>query len=979
MGNGNRYDGAIGIRVDEAGGMFGSLKTAVTRLQDAAIKTTGNPLSEPEIDFAVPATFRRDTKRKGGIFVTLTFKGPASMAVLRVHMIRTADRVDQPTFKQQRFSDDITDIDEDEQTVLGAGGNFSREIAVRLEYGTQYDVYRLEAFNSTDTENANSIRNPTGQIVYNTPPYYQFTTPDAFGAPSAPNAGLIVYNELDPITPDIYDAHTGLKIYAPLTDGGAAQTWADSLTDWVQPTLTRDFGGSTGVVRIPFKRLLTSTELTQVDAASTPANRGYVVVEANNLVPGGTYIWVENLIHSNGQKKTATGSVSFIAAALATDLTALTNTAIVIKSTDPFDGKHVQPFWEFTQTNPATALKNYTFKYKKSTDTDFNVAVVRNNDFQADAYHKQLNAGTLSLTSGSKNVVGVGTEFLTRLQEGWKIKVGAQTLTIGTITDDTHMTVTANSAANASGQAYTVVIVLPLMDEFKVKPSTTYNVQLIVRARSGSPLTMNATFTTDADGNVAVDSDVPTLATNPDTGTTGPTVHERLSVIKVTCLPAATNGNTADDYEVVLSTSSSAPAGDPTVGSESVLAVDHGQKAVFDIGLTVALTTAFYFYYRIHNSSGVAHAPASTGWSAWSVGTNQSGYSHPVEASIGPSVPTWSMALERSNTGGSAGNTTQKYYLDSGASGVTDAYTGSGLGGTSLYWAIYINDAGVAAADRVRLVIFSGQDGGGKYVLTNTVFSSAPGNALPYELHRGLCAAGKSGNGHGTTTFILDRNADAYVSTTSHDYDGMSLYLPTVTAGQQVQKITNSSYNSGTGLMTLTIEPAAGFSALGGAPANGTPYMICAGGFGYSASDATGTISPVPFRTWRDSSDASSVQIVAEVVLPTGENAFDLSVFQIQVIKKTAAVLRYNDKTAVATTTSYRYGAFTASVGTIRVRIRNGNRETAAKGWSDWSVYGLGYASADSPTAYTPATYVPVDVDIFDKPYYPTSRYPLSL
>jgi hypothetical protein len=960
MGNGNRYDGAIGIRVDEAGGMFGSLKTAVTRLQDAAIKTTGNPLSEPEIDFAVPATFRRDTKRKGGIFVTLTFKGPASMAVLRVHMIRTADRVDQPTFKQQRFSDDITDIDEDEQTVLGAGGNFSREIAVRLEYGTQYDVYRLEAFNSTDTENANSIRNPTGQIVYNTPPYYQFTTPDAFGAPSAPNAGLIVYNELDPITPDIYDAHTGLKIYAPLTDGGAAQTWADSLTDWVQPTLTRDFGGSTGVVRIPFKRLLTSTELTQVDAASTPANRGYVVVEANNLVPGGTYIWVENLIHSNGQKKTATGSVSFIAAALATDLTALTNTAIVIKSTDPFDGKHVQPFWEFTQTNPATALKNYTFKYKKSTDTDFNVAVVRNNDFQADAYHKQLNAGTLSLTSGSKNVVGVGTEFLTRLQEGWKIKVGAQTLTIGTITDDTHMTVTANSAANASGQAYTVVIVLPLMDEFKVKPSTTYNVQLIVRARSGSPLTMNATFTTDADGNVVVDTAAPTLATNPDVGTTGPTVKERYSIVKYHCVLPSANINTLDDYQVILSSSSTAPAGDPTVGVAGVLAITYGQHGSFPLALTADLEADFYIIFRAHNGYN------GGSYSVWSAATNQHGYSRPLEDGIGTAVPTLPLGLERSSTAPGSpaiANDSTHFSIDTSASSETDHYVGMVLEITS--------GAG-AASNKVRQI--TAYDATNHRLTVTPAFGVTPADGLTFNIHRGVTSNSDTtqitirGNNLGTQVDASHLVIDSGGSSTTDFYVGWSAYVPSLGASDQVRRVT--AYNGTTKSCTLD-------SALSGTATNGIGFILFKGNIGYANVDRTGTITGIPARGWVDASG----NIVIESILPTGEDAFSLNTIHVRNYKTTGKLINdipqpFSSGPTVSWTGVNNNRSFT-------IQYRNDYRGTTGSpsdGNSAESYYARTPRPDDAasayPGSYDPgATPPPPQPDPRAREFYPTERY----
>jgi hypothetical protein len=821
----------------------------------------------------------------------------------------------------------LTDTIRVDQDVLAANaGQYLYVFNPLLESLTQYDLLQLVVEADNQEGGSTEVANPESLPAYNdASPLAQFTTGSVVGGPSDPAANQIVLNRLDPLTKK-FDAEMRFRVYAPLDASGNAQSWQAYLGGDVICVLDLGAGPDHG----------TNYTITGSDTLTDPAspikpNRGYVEIPRKKLTPGAAGTWIKNIVNVNGEKAVSNSTnIAFFAGNLNLSIQNLAAVNLVAQSGDPNDAKHEKLILELRQGTPVgVALKNCTVEMKVQGDPDASYKVV---------VHK------FSLKE-----------------------------------DDYQTPGQLYSTANGLG----VVI----NQSLKMKPGVTYVLRLTLKAIGdviyyANPNTLTLpTFTilAGADPNVTVDSDVPTLAINPVTTTTGPTVHERFAVVKVTCLPAATNGNTTDDYEAVLSTSTSPPAGDPTVGSEGVLAIDHGQKAVFDIALTAPLTIDFYFYYRIHNKSGIAHAPASAGWSSWSTWTNQHGYSHPVEASIGPGVPVWSMALERANTGGVGGNTTQKYYLDSGASSVTDAYTGSGVGGGSLHWAVYINDAGVAAADRVRLVIFSGQDGGGKYVLTNTVFSSAPGNSLPYELHRGVCAAGKSGNGHSTTTFILDRNADAYISTTSHDYDGMSLYLPTVTGGQQVQKVTNSIYNSGTGFMTLTIEPAAGFAALGGSPANGTPYMLCAGGFGYAASDASGTISPVPFRTWRDSSDASNVQIQVEMILPLGEDTFNLVALQVQVNKATATpTLRYDDKIPPATTTTYRFFAFSAKVATIRVRLRNFYRGTPAKGWSDWSVYGVGNASGDTPTAYTPATYTPPDSDFVDEPYYPSSRYSLA-
>src|SRR5262249_10110474 len=173
---------------------------------------------------------------------------------------------------------------------------------------------------------------------------------------------------------------------------------------------------------------------------------------------------------------------------------------------------------------------------------------------QSERYHVQLNAGTVSLTSGLKTVSGAGTQF-TRLSEGWKIKVGAQTLVIETITSDTSMTVTTASSSTFTS-AYTVVIVIPIAPSIKVNPSNTYNLKLTLRARGTagvSVTTITATFTTDADGNVVTD-------VNPPSGLGTPSLRWTAEgKLEIAGMSAATDINTLHDFWVVITDNGGVP------------------------------------------------------------------------------------------------------------------------------------------------------------------------------------------------------------------------------------------------------------------------------------------------------------------------------------------------------------------------------------------------------------------------------------
>lgn len=73
--------------------------------------------------------------------------------------------------------------------------------------------------------------------------------------------------------------------------------------------------------------------------------------------------------------------------------------------------------------------------------------------------------GTITLTSGSAAVVGVGTSFTSALKVGGTIKTaGNNVYVIKTITDNTHLTLSTNATANESGVAFSTSDFLTVID-----------------------------------------------------------------------------------------------------------------------------------------------------------------------------------------------------------------------------------------------------------------------------------------------------------------------------------------------------------------------------------------------------------------------------------------------------------------------------------------------------------------------------------
>lgn len=434
-----------------------------------------------------------------------------------------------------------------------------------------------------------------------------------------------------------------------------------------------------------------------------------------------------------------------------------------------------------------------------------------------------------------------------------------------------------------------------------------------------TPITLAGSGADDALG----DTGVPTSLAAPD-------VQDQFGTLEVSCPRPSANSATIKRYQVILSTQSTAPAGAPTLNLEGVQKIKYGQGV--DFRNKQGSTVTIYFYFRCENDYG---------FSGWSPGTSVTGTTigRPADDVIGTGVPALAMALERNTTSGS-GHGLSTFVLDAGANQTLNYYAGMVLHVPSL-----------AAVDKVRNIIASIFSGGVVTVTIDTSFSGVPGNSIVFEVHYGLTLAGKTGSGHTTTAIVLPSSA----SSVNDFYNGMMLYIPSAAVGEQLQRII--SYVGSTRTATVELIEA----ALTAAPANNCGFMLSSGSFGYAVSNGTGVIAPVPHRLWYND---ESVMNVGEVILPTGQNAYSLSDFQIQAVRKSNQVIRSDQKIAITSSGVFQFPA-KGYTPLVRVRFRNAYRGGGASdGWGPWSYYVPGFLSTAPPTtAYKPGTYVPIEVD----------------
>lgn len=936
---------------------------------------------------------------KNRLRATFCSNVPGNTSALITSIIRQLDALDPtvsispaPNYDNAQLTDRY-ELDQDETS----NQHVEYRFGPRLDYNTVYWLTRLVAVSGEGVRMFNPDKHP----LFSDTPLATFTTPVKFGSPSAPHVGNIIENKLDDITKK-FDAFIVIQIIAPasaspagagtvsVTSGsvnvvgvGTGFTGADvgkAITVNGETHIIAGFTDGTHVaVDFPFKQTLAGqayNKLTlmtwaQADAEAVVAKfrltddpnaraitGRHVFTDDDlaltsikfrvdkNFTAVRKYDWVRNVIigHSERTDITPLATQTFIAGGF-TDATAgipeLTGVAYQYDTTDPYNDKLRMVSVVATQPNPPVALDRAEFR------------------------RFATGAGTVSITNGSAAVVGVGTTFTVDLVAGIsQVIVGAQTFTVQSITDDLHFTATANSTATAGGQAYQTsrnVVFEKNLQRMKFHPVTGGQIQFVwgeaktkkllaqtfrttIFAQNGQTRNLDDAFTTGATGEVLTDTDVPVLATNPDTGTTGPTVAQRHAKLDATCKIPSSQINTLDNYQVVLSTQNTAPAGDPSVGSEGVVVIKYGQHVTFNLNYSLdQITGDVYLYFRAHNESGVAHAPASAGWSSWSAGTNQHGYSRIIDEFYGSTAPIHAMGLDRSGTGAAVTNTTTTYQLDSGASSVANYYVGM---------AIHIPGM-AAAADRLRTI--TAYNNSTKVVTVGVAWSVAPGSAVAFEIHYGQFAAEKSGTGHTTTVIQLG------TAVTASALIGYSVYMPSAAGADQIRRIISNT----TTAITLEV-------AMGVALPNNACYIIVRGAFGTANVDGvSGIIAPVAARSYYDSGTGEGV---LEMILPSGEAAYGLNDGQVQRYRAGTGALKDTQKIGLTGTPIYRYNPPT-NLPTLTFYIRNGYRLNGSDGKSPSSynvqgylssggtITGYGGYSVASGNTYDPATYTPIDSD----------------
>ncbi|MCI0488920.1 MAG: hypothetical protein L0229_20200 [Blastocatellia bacterium] len=452
---------------------------------------------------------------------------------------------------------------------------------------------------------------------------------------------------------------------------------------------------------------------------------------------------------------------------------------------------------------------------------------------------------------------------------------------------------------------------------------------------AASPIT-TITVSTWEVSDVPQDTAAPTLASP-----SAPTVQEFFGKLDITCPLPTANINTLEQCQVVMSESSTAPAGNPTVGSEGVVKIKFGQHVTFKP--KQRQTANLWFFYRWKNA---------VNYSVWSSSGNilAADINRPVKDVIGDGPPALPMGFVRSATSGT-GHTSTTFVMDGSASAVDDFYNGMVLHVLSL-----------AASSRVREI--TDYNGATRTATVSPAFDSTPVGALAFEVHFGQARANKSGTGHTATTFVLDSGA----SGTNDFYSGMSIYIPSEGASDGIQKITD--YVGST--KTCTVSP--GFAST---PSGSHGYVIWNGSIGNNVLDQSGGVfTGVAFRQWRD--DETGADIL-EFVAPTGENGYSLQYAQVQIAKKGNGKVKVDTKVPLSIQSEYRYvPPVDGFVPVARILFANLYREGGSDGKSAWSYW---VEMPNNPSVggvdnFDPSLFPPFEVDFLDDDNLPGSEYP---
>lgn len=651
---------------------------------------------------------------------------------------------------------------------------------------------------------------------------------------------------------------------------------------------------------------LTDVELDQV--ATNPdgvTNCGFVDQTIDGLAPGTPLVWIGVHASSAGQKTQSTGAALFFwagdIARPTTNIPELTTFSGTAVQTDPNDGRSSEIFAQFTQPTPSGTRPS-----------------------------------AVPLTS---------------------LPVALEKLQVVRDADTLKDTDKVNRADLHSPGLKTV-----RTGSYKTKKFTNHVFTLILNGYGPATASRSVTVNVNTGEWTGGDVQVPVLSTNPDTGTTGPTVQERNSKIDVTCpTPSSTVSGSAsiDQYQVILSTNAamSSTAGTPSVGSNGVLKIKYGQHVTFNLSFLLPLTGDVYCYYRVRNKSGANNAGNGVGYSVWSAATNQHGYSRPLQDSIGTGVPILPIRLE---------------FTDIGAGASTTTFTGSILDTTDYQTLItagvtlHIMILTLGGADMIRKI--TAYNSGTQVFTVSPAWSVTPGS-VSYQIHRGLSVGEpSSGTPNTTTTINLGTAGAAFANDT---FTGAMVYMPTqpdgtdALRGDRIRRII--SHTGG----VITFE-----SAVAAALATGASYAISLGSFGsQNINPLSGIIAGVPIRVWYDSATDNNI---LEVRMPTGETAFSMQGIELIGWRVSNGKKRIPFIGNVSVNPTYNQKAPSGYQPVWTMRLQNLFREGGSDGWSTRSYYTQGYQLAVTPpTTYDPSAFPTVDQDFQGIASYPTARYPV--
>ncbi|HWX40441.1 MAG TPA: hypothetical protein VN345_04755, partial [Blastocatellia bacterium] len=193
---------------------------------------------------------------KKGLRATFCATAPSDTVRIKTVIIKHSDATASATsFKQNRLQQTI-ELDTDQT----ASGHVEYKFQPLLEYNTQYDLIKLVAIASDGTR----LQDPPADAKFGDPALATFTAPVMFGVPSDPGslAPYVQFSGLDPDTGDHYATIT-LRMYAPLSATGAAQSWAAATVDLVHFVIALGSGKAKH-----YTVNLSGTDLTQTDPGS---------------------------------------------------------------------------------------------------------------------------------------------------------------------------------------------------------------------------------------------------------------------------------------------------------------------------------------------------------------------------------------------------------------------------------------------------------------------------------------------------------------------------------------------------------------------------------------------------------------------------------------------------------------------------------------------------------------------------------------